>query len=210
VEDIIIEDASCPHQRARLVFDPNGAELDDDTSPLVVRLDDQGRTTVVTGWAGNFNPSPIGYAWRHFGDVEKVCRYLAIMYGARAEFVGVPDPRTFAFVVVAHPGFVAEFGGEGEEAPDKKWIAQAVAQAVKEVTAYAEGEAWAVVAEQAITGKQIRFYDHDRSDDVEDFQEWEETERLGGYLDYDYAKDEAERYLAGEVLDCKKRRAHGA
>ena len=203
-EENIIEDPKCPHQRVRVLFDADGAELDDDASPLVVRLDDQGRTTVVTGWQGNFNPSPIGYAWKHFGDADKVCRYLAIVYGARAEFVGTPDPRTFAFVVIAHPGFVAEFGGEDEEHPGQAWISQCLAQTVKEVTAYAAGEAWKFVRDQLVTGDLTRSYDDkDRADDVEEFEDWEETDEWGsGFLDYDYAHDQARHYLAGSVLDC--------
>lgn len=204
--DNIIEHDKCPHQRMRVMYDEEGAVLDDDTSPLVVRLDDQGRTTVMTGFQGNFNPSPIGYAWKHFGDIRKVVTYLAISYGARAEFVGVPDPRTFAFVVVAHPDFVAEFGGEGEESPPQGWVSQCLAQTVKEVTAYAAGEAWKFVRDQLVTGEVIRSYDHgNRENVVTEFEDWEETDEwCSNFLDYDFAMDQARQYLAGSVLDCRE------
>lgn len=210
MEDFISDDL-CPHYRARVVFDDADAALHDDASPLVVRLDDQGHTKVVSGFQGRFNAAPIGYAWKQFGDVRKVSLYLAMHYGARIEFVGVPGPRTFAFVVVAHPEFVATYGGEGEEDPDPKWVSQILAVCVKEVTAYAAGEAWQIVIEKRVTGKCVRFFDEaGRSDEAEDFEEWEETNGFGGYLDYDFAVDQAERALAGEVLDCKKRLVHGA
>lgn len=205
-EENIIEDPKCPHQRVRVLFDEEGGHLDDEPGPLVVRLDDRGRTTVVGGWQGNFNPNPIAYAWNHFGDMRKVCTYLALTCEARAEAVEVPDGKTFAFVVVAHPDFVATFGGEGDEAPTPQWISQVMAQTVKEVTAYARGEAWKFIRDQLVTGDLIRSYDDKhRPDQVERFEEWEETDEwCRGFLDYDYAKDQARHYLAGSVLDCRK------
>jgi hypothetical protein len=202
----IIEDPKCPHQRVRVLFDEDSSILDDDTSPLVVRLDDQGHTAVMSGWQGNFNPAPIGYAWKHWGDIRKVCTYLATNYGSRAEVVGTPDPRTFAFVVVAHPGFVETFGGEDEEHPGQAWISQCLAQTVKEVTAYAAKEGWMFVRDQLVTGELIRSYqDKQRADVVDKFADWEETDEcVSGFLDYDYAIDQARHYLAGSVLDCRE------
>jgi hypothetical protein len=158
------------------------------------------------GWQGSFNPAPIGYAWKHWEDARKVCTYLAINYGSRAEFVGVPDARTFAYVVVAHPGFVATYGGEGEEHPGQAWVSQCLAQTVKEVRAYAATEAWQFVRDQLVTGELIRSYeDMHRPDVVDSFEDWEETDEwVSGFLDYDHAIDQARHYLAGSVLDCRE------
>lgn len=189
----------------RVLFDANGAALDDDTSPLVVRLDDQGATTVMSGWQGTFNTGPISHAWKRFGTTEQVSRYLWLGYGARTEFVGTPDPRTYAFAVVAHPDFLATFGGEGEEAPTPQWTSQVLAQTVTEVAAYAAGEAWQFVLDRQVTGTLTRFYDDDRPEEATGFCEWEETDEGDGpFLDYDWAYDQAWRYLAGEALNCRE------
>lgn len=210
-EDNIVTDASCPHYRVRIVFDGENAKVENETGPLVVRLDDQGRTTVVGGWQGNFNPAPIGYAWKEFGNPEQVCEYLSTNYSSRADFVGVPDPRTFAFVVVAHHDYIAEFGGAGEEAPGEQWVSQALAQAVKEVESYAAGHAWAYVVEERLDGLQTRTFQNDRRPtETIEFHEWNEALTSDTYLDYDFTVDEAKRHLAGEVYDCKKRCSHGA
>lgn len=209
MEDAITNPA-CPHLRVRVVFDPGGAELADEHSPLVVRLDDQGHTLAVSGWQGHFRTAPLGYAWKHFGDHEKVSRYLSICYGARAEFVTVPDTRSFGWVVIAHPEYVAMFGGEGAEHPGQRWIAQTLAHTITEVTAYTDREAWQVVAERHVTGVQVRTFDDDRGEESTQFTAWEETDRIDGFLTYDWATDQARHYLAGEVLDCKRCPVHGA
>ena len=203
----IITHPKCTHQRVRVVFDPEGGDLDDDDGkPLVVRLDDRGFTTVMGGWKDNFDVNAVGYAWNHFGDVERVRAYLKETYESRAEFVNTPDPRTFAFVVIAHPHYVATFGGQGEEHPGEQWIAQTLAQTVKEVTAYAAGEAWKFVLDRLVAGKLIRSYaDPDRHDEVIDFADWEETDEWSEtLLDYDWTLDAARRFLEGSVLDCKE------
>ena len=210
-EDNIVTDESCPHYRARIVFDGPPTKIDNETGPLVVRLDDQGRTTIVGGWQGNFNPAPIGYAWKEFGKPEQVCKYLLDNYSSRADFVGVPDPRTFAFVVVAHHDYIAEFGGAGEEAPGEQWVSQALAQSVKEVESYAAGQAWSYIVEERLYGLQTRTFQNERrAPETVEFSEWDEALVSDSYLDYDFAVDEAERHLAGEVYDCKKRTSHGA
>lgn len=201
----------CPHLRARVVFNEGTAELDEDTSPLVVRLDDEGHTKVVSGWQGKFNVSPLKHAWRRFGNADQVRRYLWLGYGARAEFTTEPDDRSFGWVVIAHPEYVATFGGEGDQHPGDEWISQTIAHTLAEVRAYADREGWEVVIEERATGKQVRFFDDaDIADEAEDFTVWKETARLVGFLTWDWASDQAGHYLAGAVLDCKQRASHGA
>lgn len=207
----IITDPACPHQRVRLKFSMRPGRFKDANGPLVVRLDDKGNTSVVAGFHGNFNTNPIAYAWKRYKNVNKVARYLGIYYGAVTEFVGDPNERSFAWAVIAHPDWIATFGGEGDQAPDKQWISQSMAVALKEVDAHVNGWSWAFVGERLVTGVRTLVFDEPgREDETAEFERWEETGYFDGYLDEDWAEDEAQRYLAGEVYECKRRYGHGA
>lgn len=209
-EGNMLVDATCPHQRVRLVFDAEGTELDDDTGPLVVRMDDQGRLTVVSGYQGSFHPRPLGAAWRLFGgDAAEVCEAMRITHESYAQFVTVPDARTFGYVVVAHPEWIATFGGEGEERPDESWIRLGLAVTAEKVTAYINRESWEFVHDTLITGTLTRSYDSDLEDESVPFEEWVEGEAFGSYLSYDDAAAEARAYLSVQTRTCK-RCQHGA